>query len=119
MWGSFKGRGAARKTNGFSSALENAVHEILLLRQAAGEIKEIKQQQAVVLQEGPRSVNIRWKIDFSFIDCKTDKLCYAEAKGFEEQVYKMKLKLYRKNPKGRLEIYKGTWRKPKLVEVIE
>lgn len=110
---------SAQRTNGFSSKLESAVHDILLSRQKSGEISEIKCQQTVVLQEGARDVRIAWKVDFSFVENTTKQLVYAEAKGIETMDYKIKLKLWRKNPPAPLEIYKGHYSSPKLVERIE
>jgi hypothetical protein len=117
----FRGRNkyGARRADGFGSKLERAVYEILLLREKAGEIKSIRRQHAVVLQEGKREVRISWKIDFSFIDCSSGKLCFCEAKGFPTNEYLLKLKMFRKSPQGRLEIWKGSYKKPFLAEVIE
>lgn len=109
----------AVRTNGLSSKLEAAVYNILLLRQKAGEIKDIKLQQTVVLQEGGREVRIAWKVDFSFVNKSTGGLEYVEAKGIETSDYKLKLKLWKKNPPAPLEIWKGDYRRPKLVEKIE
>lgn len=110
--------GAKKTVNGFPSKLEAAVYEILLLRQKNGELSDIKRQHTVTLQDGPRDVLIQWRIDFSYIDTKTQQRCFCEAKGFSTDVYLLKLKLFRKNPQGRLEIYKGTYKNPKLVEII-
>ena len=109
----------AKETNGFPSKLESAVYDILTLRERAGEIKEIRRQHVVELQGGARDTRITWAIDFSFIDCKTDEICFAEAKGFATEIYKLKLKMFRFKPHGRLEIYGGDYRRPKLIEVIE
>jgi hypothetical protein len=109
----------AKRADGFASKLEAAVYGILLTRERLGEIKEIKRQQTVVLQDGPREHRITWKVDFSFVICSTGANAWAEAKGFETADYKIKLKLWRKNPPGRLEIYRGHYRAPKLVEVVE
>lgn len=108
----------AIKTLGYDSKLEQAVHNILLLREKRGEIKDIKSQQTVVLQDGPQNVRITWRADFSFINAVTNELCYCEAKGFETDVYKLKLKLIRKNPPAIIEIWKGTASMPYLSEVI-
>lgn len=108
----------AKKTNGRASMLENAVFNVLKAREASGEISDIKEQQTVVLQGGKRVTRIAWKIDFSFIENKTNSLTYAEAKGFATDVYKLKLKLFRANPPAPLEIWKGTWQRPFLAEKI-
>lgn len=114
-----EGRKTAVKTNGFSSKLENAVHEILKRRQAEGELTDIKCQQTFRLQDGDRTVSIKWKIDFSATEVKTGKTIYFEAKGFEESVYKLKLKMWRKHKYATLEIWRGTYQRPFLSERIE
>lgn len=110
---------SAKRTDGFPSKLEAAVYGILLGREKLGEIKEIKRQQTVILQEGSRETKITWRVDFSFIETKTGEVCYAEAKGFETADYKLKLKLWRANPPATLEIYQGSYKQPKLTERIE
>ncbi len=120
----------AKPTNGFPSKLENAVHDILLLRQRAGEIRDIKRQQAVILQDGPKEQRISWKVDFSFEELsmsdiglgvyeKTWRTVYCEAKGIATADFLLKLKLWRKKRPYPLEIWKGDYRRPKLVERIE
>lgn len=109
----------AKPTNGFPSKLEAAVHMLLTIREKAGEISDIRRQQSVVLQEGPPTVRIAWKVDFSFIETKTGERVYAEAKGVETADYKLKLKLWRANPPATLEIYKGSYRRPTLALRIE
>ncbi len=106
------------RTNGFSSKLENAVHDILKLRERAGEISEIKCQQQVVLQDGSKDVRITWRVDFSYVDNKTRQTVFVEAKGIETNDYKLKLKMWKFNPPAPLEIYKGTHARPILVERI-
>ena len=90
------------------------MHDILKLRERAGEIKDIKCQQTVLLLNV-----IKWKIDFSFIDCKTEKLVYCEAKGLACNTFQMKLKLYKSDPPAKLEIWKGSYQRPFLAETIE
>ncbi len=107
------------KTGGLSSKLEYAVHHLLLKRQAAGEIKDIKLQQPIVLIDGPRSQKITWRVDFSFIRVADEELEYCEAKGFEVDVYKLKLKMFRSMPGPALEIWGGDYRRPRLIERIE
>jgi hypothetical protein len=95
---------------GFGSKLERAVYLELLNRQSEGEIKDIKRQQTVVLQEGSREVRITWKLDFSFFSMKFNKTIYCEAKGFETNDYKLKLKIWRHNLPAPLEIWRGNYR---------
>jgi hypothetical protein len=109
-----KNKFRARSVNGFPSKLESAVHDELLRRQILGEIKNIKRQQVVDL-----GFTIKWKIDFSFELVETGELIYAEAKGIETEDFKLKLKLYRYGQgKHPLEIYRGSYKSPKLTETV-
>jgi len=106
----------------FPSKLEAAVYEILLLREKAGEISDIKCQQAVTVKQkcptcgdGPTN----WKVDFSFVDCKTGDTVYCEAKGIQTSDYIKRKRLWKADPPYKLEIFKGSWKYPKLDEVIE
>lgn len=106
----------------FPSKLEASVYSILLLRERAGEVTDIKRQQAVRLKEkcsmcgaGP----VVWKVDFSAINSKTGELFFVEAKGEETGDYIKRKKLWKADPPYRLEIWKGSWRNPVLTEVIE
>lgn len=119
-----KNKYGAIKTNGLSSKLEACLYELLKARQSAGEISDIRLQQPIVLQPGPRKVKVVWKVDFSFTLNSTGELTYCEAKGVETGTYKIKLKMYRaKADRKRLEIWKGNYRRgmciPFLAEVIE
>jgi hypothetical protein len=111
--------GAHKTDDGFPSKLEKAVYIKLLDQQMCGLISDLKRQQTVILQEGKRETRIAWRLDFSFVNRETGALEYAEAKGVETGEYKLKLKLWRANPPAPLSIWKGNWRKPKLVERIE
>jgi len=103
----------------FPSKLEAEIYRVLMRRQEAGEIKDLRCQHPVVLQEGPPKVRISWKVDFSFTEKNTGEIAFAEAKGIETSDYKLKLKLWRKNPPAPLEIWKGTYKYPMLKERIE
>ncbi len=105
----------AVKTNGFASKMESAGYDMLRLRELAGDITSIKCQQAVTLAQG-NGLKIKWKIDFSYV---IKQLEYCEIKGFENQSYRLKLKLYKMNPPAPLEIFKGSARKLFLAERIE
>lgn len=109
--------GAMRTADGFPSKLERAVFYKLKDREVLGEIKDIQRQSVVVLVAGDKKERINWKVDFKFE--RNGEVCYAEAKGFETGEYRLKLRLWRKMKPARLEIWKGNWRYPKLVEVIE
>jgi hypothetical protein len=108
-----------KQSGDFPSKLEKAVYELLVLREKAGEISDIRRQVSLVLQDGPQNVKITWRIDFAYTDKKNQTTTYCEAKGVETETYRLKLKLFRKNPLGRLEIWKGSYKKLYLDEVIE
>jgi hypothetical protein len=115
-------RGKYRNAMSGGSKLEESVFQILQLREKAKEIRNLRRQHTLVLQEGPREIRICWRVDFSFEEFSairlTWDLAFAEAKGFEDEVYKLKLKLFRAKPQGKLEIWKGNYRSPLLVETI-
>ncbi len=114
----------AKPVNGFPSRLEYAVFLYLQRRETLGEIKDIRRQHVVELKNcehcGDR---VTWKIDFSFTDCINKNTVFAEAKGVETREYRKKLKLFKENPPGKLEIYKGSYHsgevRLKLVEVVD
>jgi hypothetical protein len=108
----------AISTRGFASKLEAAGYDWLKNREASGEIRDIKCQQAVTLAEG-NGHKLRWKIDFSFIVVKTGELEYCEIKGKEMADYRIKLELFKMNPPAALTIVKGTYRKLFIAERIE
>ena len=89
------------------------------MREIAGELSDIKEQQTYVLQEGSRDVKVTWRIDFSATVNKTGKTLYIEAKGFPTDVYKLKLKMFKYQAKHDLEIWGGNYRSPFLLEKIE
>lgn len=106
----------------FGSKLEAAVYQILKLREKAGEISDIQLQDTVTLKskceacgDGP----VRWKVDFSFIKNSTGQREYAEAKGVHTSTFRKQLRLWKSNPPTRLEIWKGSYESPRLVEIIE
>ncbi len=113
-----KSKYRAKPTHGFPSKLEYAVFLKLVERERLGEIRNIKRQQVVSLVDCDHcGTKMQWKVDFSFEE--KGAVVYCEAKGIETREYKQKLKAWRKSPPARLEIWKGSWQRPKLVEVIE
>lgn len=98
----------------FASKLEAAVHQILLLRERAGEIQILGVQKQVRLTEA----GIIYKPDFEFVNLETGIHYYCEAKGFETPEWKLKLKLYRFYGPRPLEIWQGSAISPKLVETV-
>ncbi len=106
----------AVKTGNFSSKFEAACHGVLLNRQDAGTISDIKCQQKVYLTDA----RILLIVDFSFTDLST-KLGvtrYLEAKGFETAVWRIKRRLWEFYGPGPLEIWHGSHSRPFLKEVI-
>lgn len=112
-----KNKYGARAAEGYGSQFEKSVGEWLALRQQKGEISDLKRQQTVTLQDGPPNQLIRWRVDFSYVE--NGILTYAEAKGFESEDYKLKLKLWRGKRPAPLEIYKGRANNFEMVERIE
>jgi hypothetical protein len=108
----------AQRTNGFGSKMESAGYDLLKLREMAGEIEDIKCQQAVTLIE-KNGHSIKWKIDFSFVIKATKQLEYCEIKGIETADYRLKLKLYKMDPPAPLTIIKGSYKKLFIAERVE
>lgn len=106
----------------FPSQLEGSVYQMLLLRERAGEIRNIQQQAAVRLKEKCKECGegpVVYKVDFSAEDCKTGETFYIEAKGVVTPPFAKRRRLWKANPPAKLEIWTGSWRNPKLTEVIE
>ena len=113
----FKGNKYGRKSlehagYTFASKLEAAVFDILKLRERAGEISDIKTQEAVYLT----LARIMFKPDFSYLE--NSIRTYAEAKGMETPVYAIKRRLWAKYGPSPLHVYKGTYKNPQLFESI-
>lgn len=106
---------AQRTANGFPSKLEASVYSQLLLREVAKEITDIRRQHKVLLTKA----EIAWKIDFSFTDIASGNTVYCEAKGIEDERFKIFKKLWPFYGHGSLEIWKGSYQKPFLDEVIK
>lgn len=98
----------------FASQFECAVFNLLLLREKAGEIKDIQCQDHVYLTEA----RICYIPDFKFVDLQTNNFAWAEAKGFETDTWRIKKKLWQFYGPGKLEIYKGSAKKVTLKEVV-
>lgn len=98
----------------FASQLEAAVYQHLKIREKCGEIKDIQNQDHVYLT----NARICYIPDFKFFDCTSNEFAWAEAKGFETDVWKIKKRLWQHYGPGRLEIYKGSAKKIKLFETV-
>ena len=114
-----KNKFGARKTvcsqgHPHPSALECSVCELHILREKAGEIRNLKWQHTVHLAFG-----IKWKVDWSYELAPDWTLAFSEAKGAEDRGYKLKIRMWREGCGiGPLEIWKGDARRPRLVETI-
>jgi hypothetical protein len=104
----------AKRQGGFSSRLEYSVYQLLLTRERAGEISDIRKQHCVDLT----AACISWKVDFSFIEKSTGLRVWCEAKGLEKSDYRIKLKLWRVYGPGTLEIWKGSAARPFVAEIV-
>lgn len=103
----------------FDSKLEASVYEHYWLAEQDGIISDLTCQHTVILQDGTAKERITLKVDFSWINEENGNREYGEAKGFETPEWRLKLKLWRKNPPGRLEIWKGSHKSNFLAEVVE
>lgn len=99
----------------FDSKFEASVYDILVWRQKAGEITELKCQDEVSLTRA----GIIYKPDFRYNDMGLGRTVWAEAKGYESPVWPLKLRLWGHYGPGRLEIWKGDYRKPRLWKIVE
>lgn len=109
--------GAIRVKDGdrsFGSKLERTVYDILLLRQKAGEIMDIKCQPHVTLEP------LSWRCvpDYSFVWADTGKLSYCEAKGVEVDRWLATKALWHHFGPAPMEVWVGNWKKPFLKEII-
>jgi len=119
--------GAARTVidgKAFPSKLEGSVYALLTQRVRAGELRNLRLQASVDLHGlCPECKNghlhTRWKVDFSAEDVATGRTVYFEAKGVETRLYKRQIELWKANPPGRLEVWKGSHQRPALAYVIE
>ena len=98
----------------FASQLEAAVFNLLTLREKSGEISDIQNQDHVYLTDA----RICYIPDFKFFCKATNEYMWAEAKGFETDVWKIKKRLWKHYGPGKLEIYKGSKKSIQLVEII-
>jgi len=96
-----------RNGRSFASKLEAALYDMLRIRVAAGELKELKCQVHVYLTEA----RIHMIPDFSALHVEQNTVWYFEAKGCETDVYLLKRKLWTCYGPGPLEIWKGSYKR--------
>ncbi len=101
---------------GFShrSKLELAVCEMLWLHEKAGEWEHLGHEVCIYLTLARH----KYVADFHARDLKTGQDFYLEAKGFANARWPTTVKLYRFYGPAPLHVWKGTWKRPVLVEVI-
>lgn len=103
------------------SKLESSVCAILQLREKAGEIR-IDQAEDHICLCGPKEHDCPGKIDyvadFRCTDLATGETFWVEAKGYANDRWPMKKRLYKHYGPGRLEIWRGTATRPFLDETI-
>lgn len=96
------------------SKLEGSVCQILQLRAKAGEIEILQVEDHIHLS----AARIGYVADFKCKYVKTGEEFWVEAKGFANDRWPMKKKLYKFYGPGPLEIWVGSHLNPRLDEVI-
>lgn len=132
MWGKKHQKGESKYANKSSlcakghshrSKLESSICQMIHLREKAGELEFLGAEVHVVIC-GPEGheCNHRMKIeyipDFKCRDLRTGNIIFIEAKGFEAPTWPSKKRLWMHYRTERLEIWKGTYLRPLLHEVI-
>lgn len=103
----------------FDSKLEQAVFELLKLREKAGEIKNLKHHGSRVFLS---IAAIEMRPDFEWQEQNEAGAwipAFGEAKGLETSDYRIKRKLWSVYGPGRLYVYKGNSRAVKLFEIVK
>jgi hypothetical protein len=98
----------------FASELEAALYDLLLMRERDGEFNGIRCQPQVRLTRA----GIIMKPDFCAVSNVDGAQLFFEAKGFETDIYRLKRRLWEFYGPGPLEVWKGSARNPRLVEVL-
>lgn len=96
------------------SGLEISVCELLYKREIDGELKLLQCEDHIYLT----LARIGYVPDFKCQDQRTGEIFWVEAKGFANDRWPMKKKLWKFYGPGRLEIWMGTASKPILTETI-
>ena len=95
------------------SALHCAVYEMLLLRQRAGEIENIRHEQKTHI-----CGDLYWHVDYVVFDKLRGVDVGFEAKGREFERYRAQVQAWRGVGPFDVEIWVGDWRRPKLKKTI-
>lgn len=96
------------------SKLESSVCQILQFRQKAGEIEILQVEDHIYLTDA----RIGYVADFKCRYVKIDEVFWVEAKGYANDTWPIKKKLYKFYGPGPLEIWTGVHLNPVLTEVI-
>jgi len=120
MWGKRKRPKAHRTTVdgiNFPSRLEAAVYSVMKIRVGGGELKDLRLQHRVTLEDKIGRQN--WKVDFSATVVTTGETLWVEAKGnLRDRRFIRNRSLWKKNGPGKLEVWSGSYKWPTLVETI-
>lgn len=65
----------------FDSGTERRCGDYLCHRQERGEIRDLKRQVRVVLTPARKGRRLSWRIDFYYVECRTDIPAWNEVKG--------------------------------------
>lgn len=115
MWNKFGARRVRSHAGfSFSSKLEASLYDYLALMEKNGEISDITLQPHVMLTEA----KIKMIPDFKARHLKMGQDVYFEAKGYETDVWRIKRKLWTVYGPSALFVYRGSYKKLELTEVI-
>jgi hypothetical protein len=98
----------------FASKGEASLYDLLLLREKAGQIKDIRHQHQITFID----TVVNWRVDYSFWSNELNETVYAEYKGMETPDFVVKKNLWRTHGHGLLELWYGNYKNPYLKETI-
>jgi hypothetical protein len=110
----YRGKKIEYEGHSFASKLEASVYTILKSRENSGEIEIIQCQDHIYLTKA----RIGYIPDFKCKNLTTGEFFWTEAKGYPNDTWPLKKKLWKFYGPGKLEIYKGTHLRPYLDEII-
>jgi hypothetical protein len=113
-WHKFKA--VATEVNGikFPSKHEAAVYSTLLELEKSGIIRDIKRQIPILLS----AAKIKMVVDFQVYSVPDKDIVFIEAKGAETPTYRIKRRLWLAYGPGTLQVYGGSYKRPKLKETL-
>lgn len=97
------------------SRLEGALYDLLASWQRLGIISGLHHHPGTIFLSDAR---IQYRPDFTFLRVKSQEREWAEAKGFANDKWPIKKKLWRSYGPGILHIYGGSYKYLKLIEII-